>query len=184
MSAELTPMQTLRIVLKYALAALGVAAVLAAMAGIAFAQAKSGPRAIDACAVLTAAELQAAFGKPVMTMKVPPSTPASVGVSICMYATKDGRRNLSITTYGPEAVKRTQSQNIRNYYESMKTSTANLARHRPQVVPGAGRHATYFPNPRGGGEVIYVLRNDCAVTIHAQGFTTEEIVAVAKAAGN
>lgn len=180
----MTALQTLRIVVKYALALIGIAAVLAAMAGIALAQARSGPRSVNACQVVTAPELEAAFGKPVMAMPVPAGTPASLGVSVCMYATKDGRRNLSVTTYGPEAVRRTHSQTVRNYYEAMKTSTASLAGRPAQVVPGAGRHASYFPNPRGNGEVIYVLRNDCTVTINAQGFTKEEIVAVAKAAGN
>src|SRR5690606_20504128 len=49
------------------------------------AQGKSGPRALDACALVTKAELDAALGRPVQPKPVPASTPATLGVSICMW---------------------------------------------------------------------------------------------------
>ena len=157
---------------------------LASTAPLALSQARSGPRSVDACAVLTQAELKEALGKAVRSSPVPASQPASIGVSVCMWATGDGRRTLSVTTYGPEAVQRTQTKDLKTYYESVKTSNANLARRAPIVVPGAGRHASYFLNPRGtGGDVVLVLRRDAVVTINASGLSREEIVKVARAAG-
>ena len=159
-------------------------AVLASMAPPAHAQARSGPRSVDACGVLTEAELKEAVGRPVRSSPVPASQPASIGVSVCMWATNDGRRTLSVTTYGPEAVQRTHARDLKTYYESVKTSNANVARRAAIVVPGAGRHASYFLNPRGtGGDVILVLRRDAVVTINAAGLSPEEIVKVARAAG-
>lgn len=157
---------------------------LASTAPPALAQSRSGPRSVDACGVLTQAELKEALGKAVSSSPVPASQPASIGVSVCMWATGDGRRTLSVTTYGPEAVQRTQAKDLRTYYESVKTSNANLARRAPIVVAGAGRHASYFLNPRGtGGDVVLVLRRDAVVTINASGLSREEIVKVARAAG-
>jgi hypothetical protein len=46
-----------------------------------------------------------------------------------------------------------------------------------------GRHASYFINPRGTGDVILILRNDCVVTINASGLTRDEAQKVAEAAG-
>jgi hypothetical protein len=95
----------------------------------------------------------------------------------------DGRKTLSVSTYGPEAVKRTISKDLKTYYESMKISNANQARRGAIVFPHAGRHASYFVNPRGAGDVILILRNDCVVTINAAGLTRDEAQKVAEAAG-
>jgi len=42
----------------------------------------------------TAAELQAALAAKVRPQAIPPSTPASIGVSVCIWATMDGRKTL------------------------------------------------------------------------------------------
>jgi hypothetical protein len=163
---------------------LALSVLLPAAARPASAQARSGPRAVDACSVLTQAELKEALGRPVRSSPVPASQPASIGVSVCMWATADGRRTLSVTTYAPEAVKRTHAGDLKTYYESVKTSNANLARRAAIVLPGVARHASYFVNPRGTGDVILVLRRDCVVTINASGLSRDEITKVARAAGN
>ena len=148
------------------------------------AQGKSGVMSVNACSIAPAAELQAALGAKVRPQPIPPSTPASIGVSVCMWATMDGHKTLSVSTYGPEAVKRTISKDLKTYYESMKISNANQARRGPVVFPRVGRHASYFANPRGtGGDVILILRNDCVVTINAAGLTRDEAQKVAAAAG-
>jgi hypothetical protein len=148
------------------------------------AQGKSGPRSVNACAIADAPELEAALGRKVRPQAIPASTPASIGVSVCMWATPDGRKTLSVSTYGPEAVSRTTSKDLRTYYDSMKTSNANLGRRAPIVFPGVGRHASYFVNPRGSGDVILILRQDCVVTINANGLTRDEAQKVAAAAGH
>jgi hypothetical protein len=171
-------------------AALAVACVLllpaaAAAQAAAASQAKSGPRAVDACAVLTAAELEEALGHKVKPQRVPPNTPTSAGVSVCMYASPTGRQTLSVTTHAPDAVARTHAGTLQGYYESIKTSNANLTGKPPQVLPGAARHATYFVNPRDAGDVILVLRRDCVVTINISGLKSkDEALALAKAAAS
>jgi hypothetical protein len=155
----------------------------AAAQGALHAQGKSGVMSVNACSIAPAAELQAALGAKVRPQPIPPSTPASIGVSVCMWATMDGRKTLSVSTYGPEAVKRTISKDLKTYYESMKISNAKQARRGAIVFPHAGRHASYFVNPRGAGDVILILRNDCVVTINAAGLTRDEAQKVAEAAG-
>jgi hypothetical protein len=173
-----------------ALALLGLAGLLLLPAGAAAqaaaaSQAKSGPMAVDACAVLTAAELEQALGHKVKPQRVPPNTPTSAGVSVCMYASPTGRQTLSVTTHAPEAVVRTHAGTLQGYYDSIKTSNANLTGKPPQVLPGAGRHATYFMNPRDSGDVILVLRRDCVVTINISSLKgRDEALAIAKAAGS
>lgn len=146
--------------------------------------AKSGPRAIDACGVLTQAELETVIGQKVKPERVPPSTPTSAGVSVCMYSSDRGQA-FSITTYSAQAVANTHSRTLQGYYDSAKTSNANLAGKPPQVLPGVAKHATYFVSPRDAGDVVLVLRNDCVVTINAVGLQgREQAHAVAKAAGH
>jgi len=167
----------LRVVAVCALAATGEVA-------LAGAQAKSGPQSVNACTLVTAAELEGALGKKVRPQPVPASTPASIGVSVCMWATGDGLKTLSVSSYGPEAVSRTATKDLRTYYESMKSSNARAGGRPAIVFPGVGRHASYFPGPQGAGGVILVLRNDCVVTINATGLTRDEAQKVAAAAGN
>jgi hypothetical protein len=138
---------------------------------------------VNACAILTAAELETALGKKVRPQPVPASTPASIGMSVCLWASADGRKTLSVATHGPEAVKRTVARDLPTYYESLKTSNANLARRPAVVFPGIARRACYFVNPRDSGDVILVLRHDCVVTVTAAGLTRDEARKVAAAAG-
>ena len=147
------------------------------------AQGKSGVMSVNACSIAPAAELQAALATKVRPQPIPPSTPASIGVSVCMWSSMDGRKTLSVSTYGPEAVKRTISKDLKTYYESMKISNANQARRGAIVFPRVGRHSSFFANPRGTGDVILILRNDCVVTINAVGLTRDEAQKVAGAAG-
>ena len=164
-------------------ACVAIAGCLLALVGsTAAAQGRSGPRSIDACSVLTQAELEQAIGKKIRSQKVPPSQPASVGVSVCMWSTADGRRSVSVTTYGPEAVARTQARTIDTYYESLKTANANQTGTRAKVLPGVGRKASYFP--AGSGNTVLVLRADCLVLMNIAGMTPEEIGKIAKAAGS
>ena len=149
----------------------------------AHAQGKSGSMSVDACGVATGEELEAALGRRVRPAPIPASSPASIGVSVCMWATVDGRRTLSVSTYAPEAVKRTITKDLRTYYESIKSSNANLARRPAIVFPGVARHASYFVSPRDAGDVILILRQDCVVAINASGLTREEAQKVAAAAG-
>jgi hypothetical protein len=152
-------------------------------ASVGYGQGRSGPMSVNACGILTAAELEAALGKKARPQPVPASTPATLGVSVCLWATADGRKTLSVATHGPEAVKRTVARDLPTYYESLKTSNANLGRRPAIVFPGIARRACYFVNPRGSGDVILVLRQDCVVTITAGGLTREEAQKVAAAAG-
>jgi hypothetical protein len=137
---------------------------------------------VDACTVAPQAKLEAGIGKKLKAQKVPPATPASAGVSVCMWATADGRRTLSVATYSPTAVKNTQAKTIDAYYESLKTQNASFSG-RPRVVQGVQRRAVSFPAARGAGDTILVLRSDCTVVINAAGFAPAEIVAIAKSAG-
>jgi hypothetical protein len=147
-----------------------------------FAQGKSGPQSVDACRVLSQAKLEAALGTKVRAQKVPPSTPASLGVSVCMWASPDGRRSLSGTTYGPQAVAHTRAGTIETYYESLKVANANRV-HRPaKVLPGIKRKACTFPSESGQGDTILLLRSDAMVTMNVTGLSPEQIAAVAKAA--
>lgn len=146
-------------------------------------QGKSGPRSVDACGLLTQAELEGALTKKVRPVKVPANVPASLGVSVCMWATPDGRRTFSVSSYGPEAVRHTQAQTIEAYYDSLKTSNANLTRTPAHVVQGAGRRASWFPSVSGQGNTILVLRSDCVVTVNATGLSPQEIAVIAKAIG-
>jgi len=100
-----------------------------------------------------------------------------------MWATVDGRRTLSVATYGPEAVKRTVTKDLRTYYDSMKSSNAQMARRPAIVFPGVARHASYFVNPKNAGDVILILRQDCVVNITASGVTRQQAEKVAAAAG-
>jgi hypothetical protein len=165
----------------------GIVSVACAVLGLARpleAQGKSGPRSVDACGIATEAELEAALGARVRPSAIPASAPASIGVSVCMWATVDGRRRLSIATYGPEAVKRTVTRDLRTYYDSMKSSNAQMARRPAIVFPGVGRHASYFVNPKNAGDVILILRQDCVVNITASGLTRQQAEKVAAAAGH
>src|SRR5690606_31186103 len=157
---------------------------LLAMPAALVAQGKSGPRSLDACGLVTKAELDAALGRPVQPKPVPASTPATLGVSICMWATRDGRRTLSVTTYTPEALQRTQTKTPQAYYDSLRTSNANNAGRPAQVLPGIARHASYFPAREGLGATVLVNRHDAIVVINLTGLTKEEATEVAKAAGN
>jgi hypothetical protein len=147
------------------------------------AQGKSGPRALDACALVTKAELDVALGKAVQSRPVPPATPATLGVSVCMWATANGRQTLSISTYTPEALQRTQTKTLPIYYDSLKTSNANNAGRPAQVLPGIARHASYFPAV-GSGSTVLIHRQDSIVVINLTGLSKDEATAVAKAAGN
>ena len=153
-------------------------------ASLVHAQGKSGPMSVDACGVATGEELEAALGKRVRPAAIPASSPASIGVSLCMWATVDGRRTLSVSTYGPEAVKPTITKDLPTSYESLKTSNANLARRPAILFPGVARKASYFVSPRDKGDVILILRQDCVVNINASGLTQEEAQKVAAAAGH
>lgn len=150
---------------------------------VAAAQGKSGIQSVDACTTPAKAKLEAAIGGRVMTQKVPASQPASAGVSICMWATPDGRRTLSVATYAPAALRNTQAGTIDTYYESLRTQTARVAG-RPRAIPGVQRRAVVYPAARGSGDTILVLRSDCTVVINVAGFTPEQITAIAKAAGH
>jgi hypothetical protein len=173
----------LRGTLVLCLLALAASPVIAARATSS--QAKSGPRSVDACQVVTQAALEQALGQKVTPQRVPPATPTSVGVSVCMYATATGRQTLSVTTYAPEAVAGTHAKTLQGYYDSVKTSNANLTGRPPQVLPKVARHATYFVNPRNAGDVILVLRRDCVVTINVAGLKgKEQALAIAHAAGS
>ena len=148
------------------------------------AQGKSGPRSVDACALLTKAELEVALSRKMQARPVPAGTPASLGVSVCMWASVDGRRTLSVSTYGPEAVRRTQTRTLPVYYDALKTSNANNAGRPAQVLPGIARRAAFFPSPQGLGGTVLVERGDCVVIMNLTGLSKEEATAVAKSAGN
>jgi hypothetical protein len=167
----------IRLVTPLALIALFVVAPLA------LAQGKTGPRGLDACGVVTKAELDAALKKPMQSRQVPPSTPASLGVSHCMWASPNGRQTLSVTTYTPDALARTQTKTLPIYYDSLKTSNANNIGRPAQVLPGIARHASYFPGA-GTASTVLVHRNDAIVVINLTGLSKDEATAVAKAAGN
>ena len=70
----------------------------------------------------------------------------------CMWATVDGRRTLSVSMYGPEAVRPTITKDLPTYDESLKTSNANLARRPAILFPGVARKASYFVSPRDKGD--------------------------------
>jgi hypothetical protein len=148
------------------------------------AQGKSGLRSVNACTLVTQAELETALARKVQPRAVPPATPATPGVSVCMWATPDGRRTLSVSTYAPEAFKRTQTRTLPGYFDSLKTSNANNAGRPAQVLPGIARRAAFFPSPQGVAGTILVERGDCVVVINVTGLSKEESVGVAKAAGN
>jgi len=147
-----------------------------------FAQAKSGVMSVDACATPSQAKLEAATTRKLKAQKIPPTTPASAGVSVCMWATPDGRQTLSVSTYSPTAVKNTQSKTIDTYFESLRTQNAQLSG-RPRVITGVSKRAVSFPSARGTGDTILVLRTDCVVVINAAGFTPEQVAGIAKATG-
>jgi hypothetical protein len=157
-------------------------ALAAAPAGIA-AQGKSGPRSLDACVLATQAELETALGKKLQSRQVPPATPTTLGVSTCMWATANGRQTLSITTYTPEALSRTQTRTLAIYYDSLKTSNANNAGRPAMVLPGIAQHASYFP-AAGTSSTVLVRRHDSIVVINLTGLSKDEATVIAKAAGN
>jgi hypothetical protein len=156
---------------------------LAAMPLLVAAQGKSGPRALDACGLVTKAELESALKKTVQSRAVPPATPASLGVSTCMWASTNGRQTMSVTTYTPAALQRTQTKTLAVYYDSLKTSNANNAGRPAQVLPGIARHASYFA-AAGSVATVLVHRHDSVVVINLTGLSKDEATAVAKAAGN
>ncbi len=160
-----------------------VAMVLAVSPNWAAAQVKSGPRALDACNLATKAELEEALKKKIQPRPVPPATPTSLGVSTCMWATTNGRQTLSLTTYTPEALQRTQTKTLATYYNALKTSNANNAGRPAMVLPGIARHASYFP-AAGTASTVLVHRQDCIVVINLTGWSKDEATAIAKAAGN
>jgi hypothetical protein len=147
------------------------------------AQGKSGPRSLDACGLATQAELEAALGKKLQPRQVPPATPTTLGVSTCMWATANGRQTLSVTTYTPEALSRTQTKTLAIYYDSLKTSNANNAGRPAVVLPGIAQHASYFP-AAGTSSTVLIRRHDSIVVINLTGLSKDEATAVAKAAGN
>jgi hypothetical protein len=160
-----------------------VALLLAALPNGVAAQGKSGPRALDACALVTKVELDAALKKSVQPRAVPPGTPTTLGVSTCMWATANGRQTLSVTTYTPEALSRTQTKTLAVYYDSLKTSNANNAGRPALVLPGIAQHASYFP-AAGTASTVLVRRHDSIVVINLTGLSQDEATAVARAAGN
>ena len=151
--------------------------------GTLLAQGKSGPRALDACGLVTKAELEDALKKTIQPRPVPPGTPATLGVSTCMWASANGRQTMSVTTYTPEALRRTQTKTLAVYYDSLKTSNANNAGRPAQVLPGIARHASYFP-AQGTGATVLVHRHDSIVVINLTGLSKGEATAIAQAAGN
>ena len=160
-----------------------VSLLMSLSAGWAAAQGKSGPRALDACGLVTKVELETALKKTVQPRPVPPGTPTTLGVSTCMWATPNGRQTMSVTTYTPEALSRTQTKTLAVYYDSLKTSNANNAGRPAVVLPGIARHASYFP-AAGTASTVLVYRHDSIVVINLTGLSKEEATAVAKAAGN
>jgi hypothetical protein len=146
-------------------------------------QGKTGPRGLNACGLVTQAELEEGLKKKVQQRPVPPATPATLGVSHCMWATPNGRQTMSVTTYTPEALARTHTKTLAVYYDSLKTSNANNAGRPAQVLPGIARHASYFA-AQGTSSTVLVHRNDSIVVISLTGMSKEEATAIAKAAGN
>jgi hypothetical protein len=161
----------------------GVLAAALAAGPLIGAQGKSGPRSLDACGLVTKAELEEALKKKVQPRPVPPGTPATLGVSTCMWATANGRQTMSVTTYTPEALQRTQTKTLAIYYDSLKTSNANNAGRPAQVLPGIARHASFFAATATASTVL-VHRNDSIVVINLTGLSKEEAAAIARAAGN
>jgi hypothetical protein len=160
-----------------------VLALLLSLTAAAVAQGKSGPRALDACGLVTKVELEGVLKKTVQPRPVPPGTPTTLGVSTCMWASANGRQTMSVTTYTPEALSRTQTKTLAVYYDSLKTSNANNAGRPAVVLPGVARHASYFP-AAGTGSTVLVHRHDSIVVINLTGLSRDEAAAVAKAAGN
>lgn len=160
-----------------------LAVLLALSPSWAAAQGKSGPRALDACGLVTKVELAEALKKTVQPRPVPPGTPTSLGVSTCMWASANGRQTLSVTTYTPVALQRTQARTLAMYYDSLRSSNANNAGRPAIVLPGIAQHASYFP-AAGTASTVLVRRHDCIVVINLTGLSTDEATAVAKAAGN
>ena len=158
------------------------AVMLALVPMAAAAQVKSGPRALDACGVVTKIELDEALKKKVQPIPVPPKTPTTLGVSTCMWAA-NSKQTLSVTTYTPEALQRTHTRTLAMYYDSLKTSNANNAGRPAIVLPGIARHASYFP-AAGSLSTILVHRHDSIVVINLTGWSKDEATAIAKAAGN
>ena len=100
-----------------------------------------------------------------------------------MWATANGRQTLSVTTYTPEALQRTQTKTLAMYYDSLKTSNANnagrpahgVAGHRAAcLVLSCGRHRLDRPGPPPGQHRRH----------QPHGLSKEEATAIAKAAGN
>ena len=121
------------------------ALMLALSPGWAAAQGKSGPRALDACGLATKVELEEGLKKSSSHGRCRRRRRPRVGVSTCMWATPNGRQTLSVTTYTPEALQRTQTKTLPMYYDALKTSNANNAGRPAIVLPGIARHASYFP---------------------------------------
>ncbi len=147
------------------------------------AQGKSGPRALDACGLVTKVELEEALKKKFQMRQVPPGTPTTLGVSTCMWATANGRQTMSVTSYTPEALSRTQTKTLAVYYDSLKTSNANNAGRPAMVLPGIARHASYFP-AAGTASTVLIYRHDSIVIINLTGLSKDEATAIARAAGN
>jgi len=161
------------------------AAVLALLSSpiVGAAQGKSGPRSLDACGLATQVELEGALKKKVQPRQVPPGTPTTLGVSTCMWATPNGRQTMSVTTYTPEALSRTQTKTLAVYYDSLKTSNANNAGRPAIVLPGIARHASYF-TAAGTASTVLIYRSDSIVVINLTGLSRDEATAIARAAGN
>jgi hypothetical protein len=157
--------------------------VLAVSPAVAAAQGKSGPRALDACGLVTKAELEEALKKPIQPRPVPPGTHTTLGVSTCMWATPNGRQTMSVTTYTPEALARTQTRTLALYYDSLKTSNANNAGRPAIVLPKIAQHASYFP-AAGTAATVLIRRADSVVVINLTGLSKDEATAIARAAGN
>ena len=144
---------------------------------------KDTAKKINACALLTSAEVQAVQGEPVIETKPSPEQIGALVMSQCVFETATAAKSVSVALASPGAKKSSaltprqfwarhfQNHAGKEVHSSSKHSQKNRSEvdkaAEPQSVPGLGDQAYWMGNPIAGS--LYVLQGKRFLRISVGG---------------
>lgn len=143
------------------------------------------PGAVDACTLLTSADIQAVQGEPLKTTKPSQQAGHEFVIDICYYELPTPSNSVSLSLAQPNPNKK---DSVREFWENTFGDSEHGRKEKeregegaegeleegapPRKIAGLGQEAFWFSSPIGG--VLYVLKGDHYIRISVGGKGTSE----------
>jgi hypothetical protein len=141
---------------------------------------QASPPAVEACTLLSSADLQAVQGEPLREQKPSHQSSGALTISQCFFSLATYSKSVSLAIAGgppgsaQDYWRRLQSAGAESEpspHENKKQAEQRAELYRPQPVSGVGERALWLRSRFGG--TLYVLQGDAVLIISVGGKETE-----------